>query len=221
MRSTPSTRGISRTSTTARPGGHRRPRPWPPPAHDTLVKLVPQAAALVDAEYDKALSTVPDETAKDAGIKTGQAAAAAILTRRSFLDDLVAALTKPYTPGPARPGVYQLTPPLNIVIGAGWGELPPFALNRAAQFRPPAPPAVKSRRYTSDYNEGEGAGLSQQHGAHRAPDPHRPVLVRRRREGVEPGRAAGPRRPVGGRVARGAHARGAQHLSGGHRHRQL
>lgn len=125
--------------------------------HDTLVKLVPQAAASVDAEYDKALSTVPDGTAKDAGIMTGQAAAAAILARRSS-DDLVAALTKPYTPGPASPGVYQLTPPLNFVIAAGWGELPPFALNRAAQFRPPAPPAVNSHRYTSDYNEVKALG---------------------------------------------------------------
>ena len=108
-------------------------------AHDTLVTLVPQAAASVDAEYVAALSSVPDGAAKDAGIATGQAAAAAILARRSS-DDLLAAITKPYTPGPAGPGVYQPTPPLNFVILAGWGELPPFALNSARQFRSPAPP---------------------------------------------------------------------------------
>ena len=126
-------------------------------AHDTLVTLVPQAAASVDAEYVAALSSVPGGAGKDAGIATGQAAAAAILARRSS-DDLLAAITKPYTPGPAGPGVYQPTPPLNFVILAGWGELPPFALNSARQFRSPAPPPVNGRRYANDYNEVKALG---------------------------------------------------------------
>ena len=126
-------------------------------AHDTLVELVPQAAASVDAEYDAALASVRDGSAKEAGIRTGQAAAAAILARRSS-DDLQAALMKPYTPGPANPGVYQLTPPLNFVIAAGWSDLPPFALKSARQFRSPAPAAVTSRRYAIDYNELKAIG---------------------------------------------------------------
>ena len=126
-------------------------------AHDTLVKLVPQAAASVDAEYGAALSSVPAGARRDAGIATGQAAAAAILARRSS-DDLLAAITKPYTPGPARPGVYQPTPPLNFVILAGWGDLPPFALSSARQFRAPAPPSVAGRRYANDYNEVKALG---------------------------------------------------------------
>jgi membrane-associated phospholipid phosphatase len=126
-------------------------------AHDTLVTLVPQAAASVDAEYVAALSSVPGGAGKDAGIATGQAAAAAILARRSS-DDLLAAITKPYTPGPAGPGVYQATPPLNFVILAGWSELPPFALERADQFRSPAPPSVTGRRYAHDYNEVKALG---------------------------------------------------------------
>lgn len=126
-------------------------------AHDTLVRLAPNAAASVDAEYDAALSSVPDGTRKDAGIATGQAAAAAILARRSS-DDLAAAITKPYTPGPASPGVYQPTPPLDFVILAGWSELAPFALNSAGQFRSPAPPSVNSRRYLIDYSEVKRVG---------------------------------------------------------------
>jgi membrane-associated phospholipid phosphatase len=126
-------------------------------AHDTLVTLVPQAAASVDAEYDAALSSVPGGARKDAGIATGHAAAAAILARRSS-DDLLAAITKPYTPGAARPGVYQPTPPLNFVILAGWGELPPFALHSARQFRAPAPPPVDGRRYAKDYTEVKALG---------------------------------------------------------------
>ena len=126
-------------------------------AHDSLVKLVPQAAAPVDAEYDAALASVPDGSAKQAGIATGRAAAAAILARRSS-DDLLAAITKPYTPGPAGPGVYQPTPPLNFVLLAGWGELRPFALDHAQAFRPPAPPTIGSRRYTRDYDEAKTMG---------------------------------------------------------------
>jgi membrane-associated phospholipid phosphatase len=126
-------------------------------AHDTLVGLVPQAAVSVDAEYDAALSSVPDGDRKNAGIATGHAAAAAILARRSS-DDLLAAITKPYTPGPADPGVYQPTPPLNFVILAGWGELPPFALNSAGQFPAPPPASVKSLRYAIDYHEVKAVG---------------------------------------------------------------
>jgi membrane-associated phospholipid phosphatase len=126
-------------------------------AHDTLVQLVPQGAASVDAEYRAALLSVPDGAAKDAGVATGQAAAAAILARRSS-DDLLAAITKPYTPGPDNPGVYQLTPPLNIVVLAGWHELPPFALRQASQFRSPRPPSVISFKYTADYQEVKNVG---------------------------------------------------------------
>ena len=126
-------------------------------AHDTLVQLVPQAAALVHTEYDRALSSVLDGATRDTGIATGQAAAVAILARRSS-DNLFAAITKPYTIGSANPGVYQLTPPLNIVLLAGWSELPPFALNGASQFRSPAPASINSFKYTADYNEVKAVG---------------------------------------------------------------
>jgi membrane-associated phospholipid phosphatase len=126
-------------------------------AHDTLAQLVPQAAVTVDAEYAAALSRVPDGAAKDAGIVTGHAAAAAILSRRAS-DDLLAAITKPYTPGAAAPGVYQPTPPLNFVLLAGWSELPPFALTHASRFRSPPPPAVKGLRYAIEYHEVKSLG---------------------------------------------------------------
>ena len=125
--------------------------------HDVLVRLVPQAAAAVEAEYDAALSSIPGGAPKSAGIATGKAAAAAILARRSD-DDLVAAITKPYTPGPAAPGVYQPTPPLNVVLLAGWSELPPFGLRSAGMFRSAAPPSVAGRAYARDYDEVKALG---------------------------------------------------------------
>jgi PAP2 superfamily len=141
-------------------GAHRQastPAAVAAAAHDTLVRLVPKAATSIDAEYDAALAALPDGVAKDAGIATGQAAAAAILARRSA-DDLLAAITKPYTPGPPSPGVYQPTPPLNVVILAGWGELPPFALTSVRQVRAPAPPPIDSFRYKLDYDEVKAVG---------------------------------------------------------------
>jgi PAP2 superfamily len=118
---------------------------------------VPQAAASVGAEYAAALARVPDGAAKDAGIATGHAAAAAILDRRRS-DDLLAAITKPYTPRPAAPGAYRPTPPLDFVILAGWSELPPFALTQASQFRSSPPPSVKGLRYAIDYDEVKSVG---------------------------------------------------------------
>src|SRR5262245_13604745 len=48
-------------------------------ARSTLVQLVPQAAASVEAQYVAALSAVPNGAARNMGIAIGQAAAAAIL----------------------------------------------------------------------------------------------------------------------------------------------
>ena len=125
--------------------------------HDTLVRLVPQVAPAIEAQYAAALASVPDGAAKRMGIETGRRAAAAILARRAS-DDLGAAITKPYTPGPAGPGVYQPTPPLNAVILAGWGEPEPFALTRGDQFRPSPPPAPRSFRYRRDFDEVKALG---------------------------------------------------------------
>lgn len=133
-------------------------------AHDTLVRLVPTAATEIDARYAAKLASIPEGTAKDAGIWTGQAAAAAILARRSA-DDLFGAVGKPNTPGRPDPGVYQPTPPLNIVLLAGWGEVAPFAMRSNAQFRSRAPFPVTSHQYARDYEEvkdfGSAAGTQR------------------------------------------------------------
>ena len=129
-------------------------------ARDCLVRLVAQAAAAIEAQYAAALEALPDSGARAAGIAAGQAAAAAILDRRRA-DDLQEAITRPYTPGAPAPGVYQPTPPLGLVLLAGWGDLPPFALERADQFRPPPPLAVKSFRYAAEYAEVKALGSAR------------------------------------------------------------
>ncbi|HEU4536798.1 MAG TPA: vanadium-dependent haloperoxidase, partial [Polyangiaceae bacterium] len=126
-------------------------------AHDTLVQRAAPAAAVVEEKYTAALAAVAAGPAKDAGVAAGKAAAAAILAAHGT-DDLGGAAMAPYTPGTPGPGVYQPTPPLNISILVGWGGLPPFALTSGSQFRSPAPLAVTSPEYATDYNEVKDVG---------------------------------------------------------------
>lgn len=126
-------------------------------SRDTLVALVPQAAAAIDAEYNAALASIPNSSSKTAGITAGQQAAAAILAERTG-DDFNALIFAPYTPGAPAPGVYQPTPPLNFVILAGLSSLPTFALESAAQFRSDSPLTINSNSYKNDYNEVKSIG---------------------------------------------------------------
>jgi membrane-associated phospholipid phosphatase len=124
---------------------------------DTLLQLQPSAATTIEAAYTAKLASIPGGPAKDAGIAVGQASAAAILARRSG-DDLGAAIGKPYAAAAPAPGVYQPTPPLNIVIGGGIGDLAPFALGDAIGSRSPAPLAVSSGGYAEEYREVKEIG---------------------------------------------------------------
>lgn len=128
--------------------------------HDVLVQVVPSAAGSAADAYARRLSSIDDGPAKAAGIAVGRAAAAAIVARRST-DDLAAAIGKPYTAAAAAPGVYQPTPPLNVVIGAGIGEILPFALPSAADVRSPAPHPTRSDAYAEQYHEVKELGSAE------------------------------------------------------------
>lgn len=127
-------------------------------ARDTLVQLLPAAAPTLDAAYAAKLGMIANGPAKDSGIAAGRAAAAAILARRGA-DDLPAAIGKPYKVRAPAPGVYQLTPPpTNFVIGAGIGELTPFAIPSPSAFRSPAPFTTSGDAYRADYDEVKALG---------------------------------------------------------------
>jgi len=145
-------------------------------AHDALAGLIPVGAlpfvgfgtvaqqavavAFVNATYAADLATLPDGPAKTRGIAVGQAAARAILARRSV--DGATRLVL-YTPG-TRPGDWQPTPnpvPFDppaagdrlAAVLPGWGVVAPFVLRSSSQFEPDGPPALDSKRYTREYNE--------------------------------------------------------------------
>lgn len=124
-------------------------------SRETLLQLLPSAAAAIDAFYDAQLAGIAQGAARSEGITTGRAAAATILARRSA-DDIDAATFKAYVVREPAPGVYQPTAP--IVIGAGLGELEPFAVGAIAAFRSPAPLAVSSSNYAADYEEVKTLG---------------------------------------------------------------
>lgn len=90
-------------------------------------------------------------TVTDPGVSVGREAAAAILALRST--DGAAQANFPYVaPGAGLPGVW-------VVVGSaapvapGWGKVTPWVIRSGSQFRPDAPPALDSGRYTRDYNE--------------------------------------------------------------------
>lgn len=116
-------------------------------AREVLVTLLPDQAALVDREYTRALTAVPDGAPKTAGIATGLASARATITRRQ--SDGADQATEPvYVPRPV-PGDYQFTPPFNFAGVPGWGRVKPFVVN-PTEYAVEGPQKLSSVQYARD-----------------------------------------------------------------------
>ncbi|HVM96251.1 MAG TPA: hypothetical protein VMT89_07670, partial [Candidatus Acidoferrales bacterium] len=130
-------------------------------AHDTLAALFPSQAASFDEQLSSELAGAPSGTAKSQGIDLGKRAAAAILALRA--DD-----------GSARgepeigvdfstsndPGKWREDPvsKKTAALGAYWGDVRPFVMQSAAQFRIPPPPALDSVEYAIAFDEVKALG---------------------------------------------------------------
>src|SRR5438128_7217421 len=124
--------------------------------HDALVALYPKWKAALDQQLASELAVIPGGTGKQQGIQVGQAVAARLLAIRA--NDGSAATPPPFVPG-NQPGNYQLTPPKSVApVFTNWGNVTPFVLNNAAQFRPGPPPAVTSQAYAQTINEVKSLG---------------------------------------------------------------
>jgi hypothetical protein len=106
----------------------------------------PQAQAEMKAALATYLAGIPDDAAKAAGIRLGEAIAAKILEARAN-DGARAPDT--YRPR-ATAGVYVPTVP---TWAPQWPGVKPFALTSASQFRPAAPIALGSAQWAANYNE--------------------------------------------------------------------
>jgi membrane-associated phospholipid phosphatase len=124
--------------------------------HDSLVALYPKWKAALDQQLASELAMIPDGAGKQQGIQVGQAIAARLIATRA--DDGSAATPPPFVPG-NQPGNYQLTPPkFAAPVFTNWGNVTPFVLNNAAQFRPGPPPALTSQAYAQALNEVKSLG---------------------------------------------------------------
>jgi hypothetical protein len=128
-------------------------------AHEVLVALYPAFKTALDAELQQSLAQIPDDNAKQTGIRIGQTVADSILAIRS--NDGSNAPLPPYVFGNA-PGDYQSTPP-NFQAQpqfTNWSRVTPFALERANQFRPGPPPDLTSDTYSDAFNQIKSLGIA-------------------------------------------------------------
>ena len=130
-------------------------------AHDTLVALYPSQTAAFDLKLAEDLSHVPNAREKAHGIDLGQRVAAAILAMRQGDGSEI--------PEPRvgidwitsdQPGHWRQDPisQIPLALGAHWGEVQPFVLESAQQFRLPPMLPMTSPEYTAAYNEVKSLG---------------------------------------------------------------
>jgi hypothetical protein len=126
-------------------------------AHGVLWNYFPAVRAALDQARGNALAAIPDGPAKSGGISTGEAAAAAMITKR--LDD-GSAPPEFSVPGLPEPGVWQLTPacPAGAGVFLHWGNVTPFGIRSIDQFILDPPPSLHSRKYARDYDEVKTMG---------------------------------------------------------------
>jgi hypothetical protein len=111
----------------------------------------------VDADYSSALGAIPNGDEKTRGIALGQAAGASVIALRAG-DGSDAPIIDAAYPQGTQPGEYQFTPGTPFAFAPGWGNVTPFVLERASQFRSGPPYRVDSKNYAEDFNEVKSLG---------------------------------------------------------------
>jgi hypothetical protein len=125
-------------------------------AHAVLLNYFPASAPALNAARASSLAAIPDGPAKEDGIATGEAAAAAMILLRANDGSAPAEF---FVPGAPAPGVWEATPSCPTVGGVRvgvflhWRNVTPFGIRRAADFLAAPPPSLHSRRYAKDYAE--------------------------------------------------------------------
>jgi hypothetical protein len=130
-------------------------------AHHVLVGLEPALPAAVrdrlDALYASSLTSVPAGPGRDAGIRAGEAAARAMLAKRST-DRRFPSTPFSFTLG-TKPGQWRPTPTTFANDPFAWvAKVQPFLLRNAAQVRTRGPKPLKSKAYAREFNEVKALG---------------------------------------------------------------
>jgi hypothetical protein len=111
----------------------------------------PTIQAALDTARTNSLSAIPDGQAKTDGIQAGDDAAQAMINLRANDGSATPPLTM--VPGPAAPGVYQLTTGCTAAIAFNWQFVTPFGIPRASDYLLGPPPDLTSAAYTKTYKE--------------------------------------------------------------------
>ena len=138
-------------------------------AHHVLVGLgiapvpaLPSATLTwLDTEYTASLAAIPDGRSKDAGVEAGEAAAAAMLTKRTGDGRYVPfSFTCGEDPGEWRPvSALTCTTPSGPSDPFAWvAKVKPFTLKSNSQFRSDGPAELGSRKYAKEYDEVKRLG---------------------------------------------------------------
>jgi hypothetical protein len=123
-------------------------------ARNALMTLFPEQRAKIEEAYVTITRMIPDTAAKEAGIKIGEEAAAAVIADRANDNTTVPDLYRPLT----TPGTWiPTTPP----ITAQYARAKPWGFQRSDQFRPGPPRTLASAEYARDYNETKNLGGAQ------------------------------------------------------------
>jgi hypothetical protein len=115
-------------------------------AYRVLLHAFPGQKTLLDENHAVAMAAIPDERAREAGRRIGEAAAAAAIAAGGIDSTMV----HPYRPRTA-PGVWVATglPQIEPYMAA----FRPWAIPSAEALRPPPPPPLGSEVWARDYEE--------------------------------------------------------------------
>ena len=129
-------------------------------AYFMSIKLHPELTDYLDGVYADSLSAIPNNQRRKRGIKAGKAAAKKLwsLRKHDGWDTPMPAVYAFPTPGP---GVWRPVPPAAPDLpppDSQWRYVDPWAMNSAAQFLAPPPPAVTSATFHDDFYEVKSIG---------------------------------------------------------------
>jgi PAP2 superfamily protein len=132
-------------------------------AYGILIRLYPAQADMLSQQRSASLMGISRgwgaESSEEIerGVAWGQAVADAIWALRS--NDGLNATPPPFTGGTA-PGEWRPIPPSTGGLVPQLAHVVPWVIQSPSQFRPPAPPALDSAQYATDFNETKLKGSS-------------------------------------------------------------
>ena len=134
-----------------------QPQQMPQPQQKLQQQACIDAAnASVEATYTDALAAIPNSPGKTEGIAVGQAAAAAILAKRTADSSNGGPFLNTNCPQDTQPGKYRCTN--KFVAFEKWADVTPFVLEDNTQFRPGPPYSVTDKMFADDYKEVKSLG---------------------------------------------------------------